>query len=284
MLRARFPRWGSGFCFWGLVMANYYFKHLNTASQGATLSTLLANNDYEAYAAFWVLLELVSRFEDRGDAEKRGEITISWNRYGREINMKPTKSRRVLSRIASVSKIEIIEKPDGNVTFRVPNWLKLQETRGEKNTKKNDKKMEEHDPYRDNRNIRKKDSRSRYNSTTTYEKEFVFKEEEVPKEYNNPLITEFFKKNKISSSWFQSAPLAFVHLGPDGTLDGVLNFIHNFDPGYPSNNTVEYRLNNWLSKRKVHREIDEYKIQKGKEQVDATMPQPHWKPKEILEP
>lgn len=117
-----------------------WFKHFNTASQGHTLSTLWANNDTEAIALFWLLLELVSRFEDRDSEDgKRGEITISWSVLARETNWKPSKCRRVLARIAPISKIEISEKQEGYVSFLIPNWLEFQENRGQKKSKKSGK-------------------------------------------------------------------------------------------------------------------------------------------------
>lgn len=112
-----------------MVSKNKWFKHYNSASQGATLRSLWDAGDYEAYGLFWQLLELVSRFEDH---EERGKITISWSVISRETGWKPSKCVRVLSRICSVSKIEMEEKPEGNVSFLVPNWLELQENRGGK--------------------------------------------------------------------------------------------------------------------------------------------------------
>lgn len=108
---------------------NKWFKHYNTASQGETLTTLWANNDTEAIALFWLLLELVSRLESD---EKRGEIQISWRVIARETGWKPTKCRRVMARILAISKIGMTEEQTGNVSFLIPNWLKLQGTWGGK--------------------------------------------------------------------------------------------------------------------------------------------------------
>jgi hypothetical protein len=108
---------------------NSWFKHYNNASQGQTLSVLWANSDTEAIALFWLLLEMVSRWEDEST---RGEIEISWALLARETNWKPTKCKRVMTRILSVSKIEMNEKQTGNVAFLVPNWMKLQGTWGGK--------------------------------------------------------------------------------------------------------------------------------------------------------
>lgn len=113
-----------------------WFKHYNTASQGVSLRRLWDAKDYEAYGLFWILLEMLSRFER---PENRGKMEINWHVLARETNWKPTKCRRVLSRICSVSKIDMTEKPDGNVSFLVPNWLELQENRGRKKGYKSDK-------------------------------------------------------------------------------------------------------------------------------------------------
>lgn len=112
-----------------MASKNAWFKHYNYASSGHTLSVLWANNDTEAVALFWLILELVSRFEDELE---RGKITISWSVLSRETNWKPSKCRRVLARISPVSKIEINEEREGYVSFLVPNWLELQERRGGK--------------------------------------------------------------------------------------------------------------------------------------------------------
>ncbi|MCM2282016.1 MAG: hypothetical protein NDI61_09240 [Bdellovibrionaceae bacterium] len=120
-----------------MAKKNVYFKHFNTASQGHTLATLWANGDTDAIALFWLLLELVSRFEDpeKGN-DARGKITISWSVLAHETKWKPSKCRRVLARIVPVSEIEMTEFENGYVSFLVRNWLKFQETRGGKKEQK----------------------------------------------------------------------------------------------------------------------------------------------------
>jgi len=120
-----------------MAKKNAWFKHYNTASDGATLRTLWDNGDMEAYALFWKFHELLSRFEDE---KERGKMTISWAVLSRETGWKPSKCRRVLARICSLSKIEMNEKPDGNVSFLSPNWLELQERRGGKRDPKKEQK------------------------------------------------------------------------------------------------------------------------------------------------
>lgn len=114
---------------------NAWFKHYNDASQGNTLRLLWSKKDDEAIAFWWLLLELLSRWEN---PERRGEIVLSWEILARETNRKPSRCKRVMTRISSVSQIELNEKPDGTFTFVVPNWLELQERRGGKRESKND--------------------------------------------------------------------------------------------------------------------------------------------------
>lgn len=116
-----------------------WFKHYNDASIGHTLSNLWANNDTEAIALFWLIHELVSRFEDENS---RGFVKISWSLLARDTNWKPTKCRRVLARISSVSKIEPREEIGGYVSFLIPNWLKFQENRGGKKLAKKEQNLD----------------------------------------------------------------------------------------------------------------------------------------------
>lgn len=116
---------------------NVYFKHFNNASQGHTLSTLWANGDTEAIALFWLLLELVSRFEDpeKGN-DARGKITISWSVLARETKWSRPKCRRTLLRIVPISEIEMTEHENGYVSFSIRNWMNFQENRGGKKEQK----------------------------------------------------------------------------------------------------------------------------------------------------
>jgi hypothetical protein len=122
-------------------MKNTWFKHYNTASEGHTLRTLLDNGDLEAYAMFWVLHELISKFENN---DARGKVTLAWRTLARAMNWKPSKCVRVLVRISAVSQLQFIHdmdgKPEGNVTVLSPNWLELQENRGGKREANNEQK------------------------------------------------------------------------------------------------------------------------------------------------
>lgn len=118
----------------------HWFKHYNTASQGHTLRSLWDDRDYEAYGLFWIMLELLSRFED---PENRGSMTIKISTISRETGWKPSKCLRVLSRIVSVSKIDMKQIREGYVSYLVPNWLELQENRGGQRLIKNEAKNEQ---------------------------------------------------------------------------------------------------------------------------------------------
>lgn len=110
-------------------MGRPWFKHYNNASSGASLRSLWDNGDYEAYGLFWRLLELLCQFEDK---DRPGSMTISWALLARETGWKPTKCRRVLSRICLISKIDMEEIREGYVTFLLPKWLELQSSWGGK--------------------------------------------------------------------------------------------------------------------------------------------------------
>lgn len=109
-----------------------WFKHWNEASQGSTLRKLWDAGDYEAYGLCWIILEMVSKWGD----QLTGKLDTTLDIIARETGWKPSKCRRVLLRISCVSFLEMEEKQNGNVTFLVPNWLKFQETRGQKTLQK----------------------------------------------------------------------------------------------------------------------------------------------------
>jgi len=104
-----------------------WFKHYSDASDGLSLKTLWANRDYEAIAVFWRLCEMLSK-HNLND----GILITNFSTIGRETGMKPSKCLRVLSRIASVSLVRYEHDTDEIQPFLVPNWLKFQETRGQK--------------------------------------------------------------------------------------------------------------------------------------------------------
>ena len=119
--------------------SNKWFKHYNTASQGHSLSLLWASSDTEAIALWWLLLELISRWED---CYARGTVALSYPLLERETGWKRSKCRRVLARISSVAEVAISEINETTFAFTVPNWLELQETRGGKRVSKKEQKPE----------------------------------------------------------------------------------------------------------------------------------------------
>lgn len=72
---------------------------------------------------------MMCRWEEK---DSPGKMILNWHVIARETGWKPSKCRRVLSRISSVSKIELNEVPDGNVEFLMPKWLELQSSWGGK--------------------------------------------------------------------------------------------------------------------------------------------------------
>ena len=114
-------------------MSLSWFKHYNSAHEGQLIGDLLVQKEYEAVALFYVLMELISRFED---PETRGRASIPVERIARAMNMKPTRIDRLLACISSVSRSDLIcetdEKQPRNRVFLMRNWMKYQETRGGK--------------------------------------------------------------------------------------------------------------------------------------------------------
>lgn len=122
-------------------MKNAWFKHYNIAHEGHLIGNLIASQQYDAIALWWVVLEFVSKFET---AEERGKCTVPLARIARAINMKPSRCERLLLHISLVSsqdlQVEIDSKPERNVSFLLRNWLELQENRGGKREAKKEQK------------------------------------------------------------------------------------------------------------------------------------------------
>jgi hypothetical protein len=106
-----------------------WFKHYAEASQGLSLRTLWDSKDYEAYGLFWMLLEMISKFEDM---EERGKISVSPSILQRETGWNIQRLRRVLSKIHQTSALEVSWNLEGSLELFAPNWSKLQENRGGK--------------------------------------------------------------------------------------------------------------------------------------------------------
>lgn len=115
----------------------YWFKHYNNATQGLSLRNLWDGNDMEAYALWWHICELVSRWEDRDDEFRRGKITINISTLRRETGWKGPRLISTLRRIQSEGLIHLDIIRDQSVILEVCNWLKFQETRGKKKSKQN---------------------------------------------------------------------------------------------------------------------------------------------------
>jgi len=132
-----------------------WFKHYNEASSGHTLQCLWTTNNYAAIALYWLVLELISRYES---PTERGKIEIPMGVLMRETQWTSTRIERELMKLCSNS-LQIHCKPIAEslqyrcrasarsrqrlVTIIAHNWLELQEMRGQKNAKKNDENTTE---------------------------------------------------------------------------------------------------------------------------------------------
>jgi len=92
----------------------------------------------EAYALWWHLCEMVSRWEDRDDESKRGKIAINISTLRRETGWKGPRLISAMARIRSEGLIDFDIIQDQSITLEVRNWLKFQETRGKKKSKQNE--------------------------------------------------------------------------------------------------------------------------------------------------
>jgi len=100
-----------------------WFKHWNEASQGDTLKQFLVTRDYECYALFWVLCELMSRMG------KDGFMSVKLSFLAHEMGMKPTKARRVLARFVSVSHSWNWSETGEICAFHCSNWATFNDSR-----------------------------------------------------------------------------------------------------------------------------------------------------------
>lgn len=117
---------------------NSWFKHYNTSSEGQSFELLWAEQDYEAIAFFWWLLEQVSKFESESD---RGTCVLSYRILKRKLGWNHSRSARVLSKIGSSFQVKIEPQSDPDL-FKVfvPKWSELQENRGGKRDAKPEQK------------------------------------------------------------------------------------------------------------------------------------------------
>jgi hypothetical protein len=108
---------------------NHYFKHFINASEGASLRSLIDECDWETYGSFWILLELVARWEKW---ERRGYVEVSIYTIARELNMRPSKCKRVLNKIRERFEWDLNYISDTYVSYLVPNFAEYQGSRFKK--------------------------------------------------------------------------------------------------------------------------------------------------------
>lgn len=110
-------------------MARPWFKHFSNASQGASLRRLWDEGHFAAYSLYWMILEMVARWEDKNSP---GSMTINWSVLARETGWKRPRCRSELARITSVTEIVLEEFHDGSIKLTVPKWSELQTSWGGK--------------------------------------------------------------------------------------------------------------------------------------------------------
>jgi hypothetical protein len=121
-------------------LGNHWFKHYNTAHEGQTISELWAENDHEAIAFYWTVLEMVSRWESE---DRRGFWAANISIFRSKLGMKSQRSTKLLSKIAQRFQLNLEWISDQSFQLLIPNWLELQENRGGKTQAKTEQK-----PYR----------------------------------------------------------------------------------------------------------------------------------------
>lgn len=142
---------------------NWYFKHSNTAHEGRSIQDCLDMGKPELIAYYWIILELVSRYET---FEDRGKLQISKASLMRILRKKAKTVQECMNNLCTLFSIEVEEIPDGFYSIRVPKWLELQETRG---GKKRAKKEQKNDVCSTDKRQETKDKRQKNNTSTSDE-------------------------------------------------------------------------------------------------------------------
>ena len=107
-----------------------WFKHYNTASDGASMELLWAAKDYETIAFYWFVLETVSKFEKD---ESRGKCVVSFAYFKRKLGWNFQRTYRVLTKFRQSFEVSFeVCSEKKLIELSIHNWLKLQENRGGK--------------------------------------------------------------------------------------------------------------------------------------------------------
>jgi hypothetical protein len=130
---------------------NAWFKHYNTSHDGQTMAELWAENDTEAIAFYWVVLEMISRWET---PESRGVLVGNLSIFRSKLGMKSQRSYKLLVKIAQRFQLNLEWISDRSFKLSVNNWLELQENRGGKRSAKKEQNPTEE--RREKKDIRRK--------------------------------------------------------------------------------------------------------------------------------
>jgi len=104
-----------------------WFKHFASASQGESLKLLIVEGELESVAIFWIILELVCRWEK---PESPGRITVSWKLLSKETHCLIPKLRKRLFKLTQNSLIRLSDEIEARFELSVPMWAELQRRHG----------------------------------------------------------------------------------------------------------------------------------------------------------
>lgn len=199
---------------------NTWFKHYNEAHEGQTISELWAENDVEAIAFYWTLLEMVSRWEDENN---RGTWSGKLSIFRSKLCMKSQRSRKLLLKISQRFQLNLEWISDESFKLSIPKWLELQENRGGKNQAKkeqNTDRGEKREVRRKNIEVEEgKNSEIQQHQHQNFSNEFFEKEKKAGEEQSPAQRKEQHSENKRQT--FE----IIEELQGNSTLEPVLKFI-----------------------------------------------------------
>lgn len=112
---------------------NSWFKHYNSAHEGLSIQALINEKDHEALACYWILLELISRYEHE---DRRGFIEIPVTLLSKRWGVTCPKVERILNRLSlnfrSTFDCTLTESSPKVASILIRNWLEFQGTWGGK--------------------------------------------------------------------------------------------------------------------------------------------------------
>lgn len=236
-----------------MAFKNSWFKHYNDSSDGLSIRNAWANRDYDVVAYFWLILELISKYENREICA--GYISISPLVLCRITHTNERGLKTVLTKVRTYFGDNLIvtwsklvpnmaetippcfaKDSDQFVQFFCRNWLELQENRGGKRTSKSNQK---HD-RREKREVRRKNIETEAEGFLCSETEKF--RSELPFVFQNEIY--FSKlKTKLAEVWVQIYPPEWIN----AELQKAVSWIHANPTKSPKSDFPKF-FNNWLSR------------------------------------